>query len=328
MSRSQAADVTVDGMMRVLSLAGALVLIAACGGHNGNSGVDGGGGGGDAGLGGGGDGGSVGGDAGDCGMLHGVIRDFVGVEQPGYHGTGTAPMPHPDFEHAPADGSVAIHGLVLDTISVSGGDRKPALDTASPDLAAAFIQDSASFARWYTDTPGMSARVERDFPLTEDPPGSGSYSYDTTSYFPIDDAGWGIEYGGGGAGQPEIGDDGQAHNFHFTTEFHASFLYQGGEQFTFRGDDDVWVFINDKLAIDIGGIHSAVGEEIDFDAQTATDLDAQGNPMSGPDHVHQLDLGITPGHTYNIDFFQAERHVTGSNFRIQTSIDCFGGVVQ
>jgi len=64
------------------------------------------------------------------------------------------------------------------------------------------------------------------------------------------------------------------------------------------------VFVNGRLAIDIGGVHSASMASVDFDARAA-------------------ELGITFGQTYAIDFFQAERHVTGSNFRIETSIACF-----
>jgi fibro-slime domain-containing protein len=332
-------------MNRTLTVASILVALAACGKSNSN-GDGGAGGGGDGGGGGGGGGdasGESGGDgSGSCGTILGTIRDFVGVETPGYAGSGTAPMVHPDFEHSPTN-SGAVKGLVDTAI---GSDRKPVLNGASPDLATAFLNYGTDgvttngsetggpnvgahtkagwFAAWYTDTNGLSSTVTQDFPLTANP--DGTYVYDSAAYFPLDNAGWGIESSGGTL---EKGDDGNPHNFHFTTEFHASFKYMGGEKFTFRGDDDVWVFVNDKLAIDIGGIHGPVTEQVDFDADTETDgtLDTSTGVFTPTGNPTTLHLGLTVGSTYNIDFFNAERHVTGSNFRLQTSIACFNTVI-
>lgn len=63
------------------------------------------------------------------------------------------------------------------------------------------------------------------------------------------------------------------------------------------------MFVNNRLALDLGGVHSAETGSIDFDEVAAQ-------------------LGLVKGHTYDFDIFQAERHTTRSNFRIETSIDC------
>jgi fibro-slime domain-containing protein len=82
------------------------------------------------------------------------------------------------------------------------------------------------------------------------------------------------------------------------------FTYVAGQTFTFRGDDDMWIFVNDSLALDLGSMHIAWEGSIDFDEQATA-------------------LGITPGGMYRMDIFHAERHTSDSNFRIETNIGCF-----
>ncbi len=88
------------------------------------------------------------------------------------------------------------------------------------------------------------------------------------------------------------------HNFGFAVKIQATFEYIPGQYFDFYGDDDVWVFIDNRLAVDIGGQHGQVAGAVDLDT-----------------------MGLKVGETYNFHIFYVERHVSSSNFRMRTSID-------
>lgn len=94
------------------------------------------------------------------------------------------------------------------------------------------------------------------------------------------------------------------HNYGFTMKVQAQFEYVPGQKFEFFGDDDVWVFINNKLVVDIGGQHHRVNGKVN--------LDTIG---------HNTGDTLVPGKTYPFHIFYAERHKVESNFRMRTSID-------
>ncbi len=166
-------------------------------------------------------------------------------------------------------------------------------DGGEPDFQE--ISSEASFYQWYSNVDGLNIAFPYQIELTllegsDTTYYFDSYELDDEAFFPAD-----------GQGFDEIT---EGHNYHFTTEAHALFTYEAGDEFTFSGDDDMWIFINGRLALDLGGMHGPLSATIDFDAQAEA-------------------LGIVPGEVYNMDIFHAERHIWDSNFRIETNIACF-----
>ena len=88
-------------------------------------------------------------------------------------------------------------------------------------------------------------------------------------------------------------------NQHFCFESHAKFAFKRGRKFSIRGDDDIWVFINNKLAVDLGGTHLSTPGYVDLDFFMK---DAKVDAI------------------YDIDVFFCDRRTTMSNMRISTNI--------
>lgn len=248
--------------------------------------------------------------------LTGVVRDFRERSVTGGHG---------DFERQPNSGFGQYLQQAADTLDEEGKpvfrstghkqssqwrDRagrniinsKEYLARLSGDVNGAMatnaggsLSNAAAFAQWFRDVPNVN--VSRQLPLTlVRRPGTNTYTFNDRT-----DA----TYSGRGGFFPINGElfgnsRNDSKNFHFTFELATEFVFErgSGQVFTFTGDDDVFVFIDNKLVIDIGGVHSAVSQSIDLDRCT----------------------WLVDGQTYSLKFFFAERHRTQSNFRIDTTM--------
>lgn len=331
-------------------LCATLGLSVACGsdddgGSSGNagggSGKGGGGSGGAINLGGSGGGSASGGggsgggaaDAGlGCGQVLGVVRDFRSS--------------HPDFE-CNKDTPVKVvdpsnldcgpwdPAIVGPLGSAIGANDKPAY---AGGAKTASTTGASNFGQWFTDVAGVNASKQVVFQLVST--SKGTFVYETSFFFPIDGQLFDAE-----ANNPDSNffpsDDGKKRNFHFTYELHTTFRYKPGSTFLFRGDDDVFVYINGKLAVNIGGIHVPMEGKIDLDKGRVEITSPMGFPTLNVDAglgftesiaggvAGTVALGLTQNEIYPMDFFFAERNCCASNFRIETNfefVDC--GIVK
>ncbi len=254
-----------------------------------------------------------------------VYRDFKGGTTTG---TGlnavvtwdTAAGEHPDFEHASGK---AEAGIVKSKL---GSNGKPV--HSDMDMVTTTNNDTAStpdwFSLWYRDavqdlptqgSPRYNYTFLENLTLAETAAGSGTFTFSNTSFFPLDtkSPSWGITTG-----------TNPAHNFHFTSEVRYWFQYQGNELLKFTGDDDVWVFVNKQLALDLGGIHNVWTGSVQLDASNGSASVVCSPPPRETGTLacqtaQSISLGLELGKVYEIVVFQAERHTTLSNYTLTVS---------
>lgn len=174
------------------------------------------------------------------------------------------------------------------------GDLAGALETQDGGACTG----ATSFAQWFRDVPGVNVSAPLTLNLVRQS-GSNVYTFNDRTdalyqsrqgFFPINGELFGNSGGSGVANT----------NYHFTFELETEFVYKRGtgQIFTFTGDDDVFVFIDGRIVIDLGGVHGATSQTVNLDRLT----------------------WLQDGGKYTLKFFFAERHRTQSNFRIETTL--------
>ncbi len=221
-----------------------------------------------------------------------LFRDVRGWNHP-------ADPRHIDFNNG--SGSGITFGMVEVDLAA---DRRPVADPTFVPNAASY-HSADSFYQWYRDTPGTNLAIVDwlDLPSIA----AGGYEFDSNAFFPIDTRGYADPL----STDPELLYEG--HNFNFTSEIRYWFEFAGDEELAFRGDDDVWVFVDGHLCLDIGGLHGAVDATMNL-----------GDPTAEPDPSQRAIVQscvdrLEVGKVYELAVFHAERHTTQSNFRLTLS---------
>jgi fibro-slime domain-containing protein len=213
-----------------------------------------------------------------------TLRDFISA--PAADG-----VKHPDFN---AFSGVGITpGMVEADLGVDGLPVYTGVcEVAGPNVAnlltcpfGAQSTSAANFDQWYRDAAGVNVALP-DVLVMNRQGATGTYVFDSgQGFFPMTGRGW-----------DKLGKEAIANgaNYGFTTVLRYWFRHQGDEVLEFSGDDDVWVFIGGRLAVDVGGIHPKQSGSVTLNAA----------------------FGLTVGNTYEIALFQAERRPTGSNYKL------------
>ncbi|MHC5025438.1 MAG: fibro-slime domain-containing protein [Planctomycetota bacterium] len=152
------------------------------------------------------------------------------------------------------------------------------------------IRSPGSFSQWFRDVLGTNMSAVHAIELVPDV--RGVYEYSTDEFYPID---------GRLLSRDRIG-----RNEFFTYTLQATFTFEACRDyfFEFESNDDAWVYIDDRIVIDMGGIGNSQAQRVGLD-------------RIGADGSAQLE----DGREYSLKLFCAHRRSTSSSkFHVRTNI--------
>jgi fibro-slime domain-containing protein len=249
-----------------------------------------------------------------------IYRDFRSADD------AEASPVSPDFNN-PNDGASSIgFGIAAEYLDAEGRPELSGDNLYDPVTNSGPPHDQPSFAKWYrtSSTLDPTGNIEVVGELVLDETSNNVYEFSSDDhppgFFPLDDpamgsVGWPAEsMYSEKLHIPSAGTE--LRNFGFTTEVHYFFVYQGDEVLSFSGDDDLWVFVDGFLCLDVGGLHPSRRGEMNFaDPAQAADPANDGSPAQEA-VVRACKARLTEGEVYEVAIFHAERHTGASNFSL------------
>jgi fibro-slime domain-containing protein len=148
---------------------------------------------------------------------------------------------------------------------------------------AGAITSGPTFSQWFSHDLAVNTSMVHPILLTNN--GSGVWEFLSDAFYPADDQ--------------LFGNEGQSHNNFFTYSMEATFTCETctGQFFEFEGVDDAWVYVDNQLVIDLGGMLQAQSQRVDIDR-----------------------LGLDDGTEHTLRLFFAQRQPYMSRFNVRTNL--------
>lgn len=152
------------------------------------------------------------------------------------------------------------------------------------EASSAGVTSSDTFDQWYRDDLDVNLSMRHTLRLVRNL--DGVYEYLDDEFYPVDDR--------------LFGNQSRPHNYDFTFEATFSFIYNACREqfFELYGKDDIYLFIDNHLVIDSGGILHGRPQTIELDR-----------------------LNLSDGRAYQVKLFYANRNVRLSKLNIRTNIE-------